>query len=95
MEVQISPPDGNLRRGPGRPPRQIPAPIAELARATYRTGKVGRVQIGADEEEEATELRRTLETYARQLGRRMRVRRVDDVMFFEMVDVRRRRAVDG
>jgi hypothetical protein len=73
-------------RGRGHPRREIPAQVRQLADATYRTGKVGAVSIGADDEEEATELVRLLKSYAKSRNLVMRIQRDDDELRFEMAD---------
>jgi hypothetical protein len=57
-----------------------------MADRTYGTGKVGVVGIGPDDEDEARELVRLLKSYAKSLGRRMRIQRDADQLRFEMVD---------
>lgn len=64
-----------------------------MANRTYGTGNVAVVSIGADDEEDATELVRLLRSYAKSLGKIMRVQRDDDELRFEMAD--RPAAADG
>lgn len=73
-------------RGRGAPPKPIPPQVSAAADRTYRTGQVGRSEIGPDEEEEAAELASLLRCYARRKGLRMKLQRHDDVLLFEMVD---------
>lgn len=75
----------------GRPPRPIPEEVAQAAELTYRTGKCYVVAIDPDEEEEAKELESLLTAYAGRKGKRMRFQREDDVLRFEMVDIKRRK----
>lgn len=75
-------------RGRGHPRREIPEQVRRMADATYGTGKVGRVEFGADDEEDITELVRLLKAYARHQGRRMRIQRDEDEIRFEMTDRR-------
>lgn len=92
MDVTLAP-KREVWRGRGAPRKQVPDQVKQLADSTYRTGKVGNVVVGSDEEEEAKELAGLLTSYANSLGRRMRIQREDDVMRFEMVDrVTRKRA---
>lgn len=77
-------------RNRGRPPRPIPEEVAQAAEMTYRTGKCYVVAIDADEEEEIRELESLLTAYAGRKGKRMRFQREDDVLRFEMVDIKRR-----
>lgn len=86
MKVDFAP-RAEVWRGRGHPRRQIPEEVRDMADATYRTGKVGRVTIDADDEEDAAELVRLLRSYAKSLGRRMRIQRDDDQLRFELVDV--------
>lgn len=86
-------PKKNVWRGRGRPRREIPAEVIAMADATYRTGEVGIVTIAADEEEELRELTGYLNSYATGRGLRMRVQREDDVVRFEMVDIKPRKKV--
>lgn len=85
MDVTLAP-KREVWRGRGAPRKQVPDQVKQLADATYRSGKVGNVVVGSDEEEEAKELAGLLTSYANSLGRRMRIQREDDVMRFEMVD---------
>jgi hypothetical protein len=73
-------------RGRGRPPRQIPDEVKELADATYRTGNVGQVHIEPEDEEDAVELQRLLRSYAKQRGLQLNLQRDEDELRFEMVD---------
>lgn len=57
-----------------------------MADSTYGTGNVAVVTIGADDEEDATELVRLLRSYAKGLGRIMRIQRDEDELRFEMAD---------
>lgn len=85
MEVTLEDKDGAWRRR-GRPPREVPAQVAQLAQQTYRTGKCAVVTVEPDEEEEATELMNILTSYARSLGKRCNFQRDGDILRFEMVD---------
>lgn len=57
-----------------------------MADLTYNTGNVGIVSIGADDEEDAAELVRLLRSYAKSLGRIMRIQRDEDELRFELAD---------
>lgn len=85
MEVAYAQKD-RAWRGRGHPRRTIPQEVAAMADRTYGTGHVGVVTIGADDEEDATELVRLLRSYAKSLGRIMRIQRDDDVIRFELAD---------
>lgn len=91
MQVTFAP-KSEVWRGRGHPRRSIPAAVQEMASATYKTGRVGTVTIGPEDEEDAIELRRLLISYAKSLGRRMRIQRDDDQLRFEMVDKGERKA---
>lgn len=86
-----SAPKKDVWRGRGRPRREVPDQVAQMADATYRTGNVGVVTITADEEDELRELVGYLNSYAGSLGHRMRVQREDDTVRFEMVDIKPRK----
>lgn len=73
-------------RGPGHPRRNVPQKVKDLAHMTYRTGKVGQVAIRAEDKEDATELVRLLRSYAKAIGKHMRIQQDDDCLRFEMVD---------
>ena len=88
-------PKKEVWRGRGRPPRFVPPEVAQMADATYRTGKVGILTISSDEEAELEELTGYLNSYARAKGRRMRIQRDRDVVRFELVDVVKRRKVSA
>lgn len=82
-------------RGRGHPRRSIPRKVREMADATYRTGKVGQVSIGPEDEEDVTELRRLLTSYAKSRGLVMRIQRDDDELRFEMADKRERETANA
>jgi hypothetical protein len=84
-------PKKDVWRGRGRPRREVPDQVKDMADSTYRTGNVGVVHVEADEEEELRELVGYLNSYAGSLGRRMRVQREDDTVRFEMVDIKPRK----
>lgn len=77
-------------RGRGRPRREIPPQVAELARQTYKTGNIGQAVIADGEEDQARELASLLTAYAEYQGRRMRIQYDGNVMRWEMVDKRKR-----
>ncbi len=85
MEVTVENRD-SAWRGRGRPRRVIPPQVAELARATYKTGNVGQAVITDGEEEEARELASLLTAYAEYQGKRMRIQYEGQIMRWEMVD---------
>lgn len=89
MQVTFSP-KAEVWRGRGHPRRHVPQEVRDMADRTYRSGKVGRVTVNPAEEEEAAELIRLLKSYAKSLGRRMRIQRDDDELRFELVDVERK-----
>lgn len=91
MNVSLAPKEEHWR-GRGHPRRTIPPEIQKLADGTYKTGRVGIVTVGPDDEEDVAELRRLLVSYAKSKGRRMRIQRDDDAFRFEMVDTGTRKA---
>jgi len=91
MQVQMVD-EQNVWRNRGRKPLEIPPEVRRLAEATYKTGKVGHINVAEGEEEEALELRGLLRSYALHSGRRMRFQPRDDLaetILFQMVDKRK------
>lgn len=57
--------DESAWRKRGRPRREVPAEIAQIAERVYREKKIGRLVVGPGEEKEARELIFTLRRWAR------------------------------
>lgn len=85
MQVTFAP-KAEVWRGRGHPRRQIPEEVRAMADRTYRTGHVGRVSLGPNDQDDATELIRLLRSYAKSHGRRVRIQRDETELRFEMVD---------
>lgn len=86
MELNLQP-RKEVWRGRGAPRKEIPEEIRAAANATYRTGQVGVVHYGADEEPEVKELIGLLTSYGNSFpNRRMRVQHEDGEIRFELVD---------
>ena len=86
MQVSFAP-KAEVWRGRGHPRRQIPDNVRQAADATYKTGQVGRAVIAPnDNPEEVAELKRLLRSYAKSLGRRMRIQHDETELRWEMVD---------
>lgn len=90
-----SAPKRDVWRGRGRPRREVPPQVKDMADSTYRTGNVYVVTITADEEDDLRDLVSYLNSYAGSLGRRMRVQREDDTVRFEMVDIKPRKKANA
>jgi hypothetical protein len=80
-------------RGRGKPRLDVPPQVQAMADRTYRTGEIGRVTYGPDDEGEARELMRLLNSYANSLGRRMRFQHDEGELRFEMADRNARKKV--
>lgn len=85
MKVEILP-KADVWRGRGKPRREIPENVRDIANSTYKTGNVATVEIGPGEDDDATELIKMLRAYARHLGRRIRIQRSGNTLRFELVD---------
>lgn len=75
-------------RDRGRPPRELPAAIVEIATNIYGTGKVLTLApVTPEEKAEAAEILRMLRTAARRANRYLRIQRQKGVILCEIVDL--------
>jgi hypothetical protein len=85
MRIEFKSSDEVWRRR-GRPRKEVPEEVKELANRTYRTRIACVLHIDPEDEEEAAELLKQLHLYARHEGRKMRTGRLGDELRFQMVD---------
>lgn len=96
MEIKLHKKDAVWRHR-GRPRIEIPPEIQEVIDATYKTGRVGTIDMTDEdynEEETADFLRMISLGASRDAGCRMRIQRDEErgIILFEKVDIRPRRS---
>lgn len=73
MELSFLPPENSGWRGPGAPRKNVPPHIVEMLEFARTSGKVGRIDVTDDPEEDVTKAINVLRAGARHMQHRIKI----------------------